>query len=37
MEYRIRTVVIAVNVFRVEGGKESVTWVGARKKLSFKY
>jgi hypothetical protein len=37
MEYRIRTIIVAVNVIRVEDGKESVTGVGGRKKLPFKY
>jgi hypothetical protein len=37
MEYRIRTVMMAVNVIIVEGGEESVIGVDARKKLSFKY
>lgn len=37
IEYRIRTIVMAVNVIRVEDGEESVTRVGARKELSLKY
>jgi len=37
IEYRIRTVMMAGNVIRVEDGEESVTWVGASKKLSLKY